>query len=439
MFLSIIPSSAIMFVALALFLTTYVFLLLLPKYRAYVALIAALVFIVLGISPVGDLLNQIDFNVLMMIAGTMGIVALFIESKMPSLLADLILKHVPNVKWAIIYLSLFAGVVSAFVDNVATVIMIAPVAINIAKKLKISPVLSIIAIAISSNIQGAATLVGDTTSIMLAGSLDMSFNDFFWYHGKPGLFFIVMAGAAVSLVVLYFYFKKDTQKVVWEEKTEVTDYFPTFLLGGMILLLISASLLNIPAGFVKNHINGFIVMTLLFIGLIYKLIKTRNPKSLLETVKEIDYFTLLLLVGLFIIIGGLETAGVIEKISEIIVSVSKGNLFVTYTILVFASVLFSAFIDNIPYVLTMLPVIATLGTNFPGVEGTPYVLYFGLLVGATLGGNITPIGASANITGIGILRKEGYEVKASTFMKLSIPFTLAVVLCGYLLTWIIWA
>ena len=120
-------------------------------------------------------------------------------------------------------------------------------------------------------------------------------------------------------------------------------------------------------------------------------------------------------------------------------SVSKGNLFVTYTILVFASVLFSAFIDNIPYVLTMLPVIATLGTNFPGVEGTPYVLYFGLLVGATLGGNITPIGASANITGIGILRKEGYEVKASTFMKLSIPFTLAVVLCGYLLTWIIWA
>ena len=215
MFLSIIPSSAIMFVALALFLTTYVFLLLLPKYRAYVALIAALVFIVLGISPVGDLLNQIDFNVLMMIAGTMGIVALFIESKMPSLLADLILKHVPNVKWAIIYLSLFAGVVSAFVDNVATVIMIAPVAINIAKKLKISPVLSIIAIAISSNIQGAATLVGDTTSIMLAGSLDMSFNDFFWYHGKPGLFFIVMAGAVVSLVVLYFYFRKDTQKVVW--------------------------------------------------------------------------------------------------------------------------------------------------------------------------------------------------------------------------------
>lgn len=439
MFMSFIPSGAIMYVALALFLTTYVFLLLLPKYRAYVALGAALIFVILGISPLGDLLNLIDFNVLMMIAGTMGIVALFIESKMPSLLADVILKHVPNVKWAIIFLSLFSGLVSAFVDNVATVIMIAPVAINIAKKLKISPVLSIIAIAISSNIQGASTLVGDTTSIMLGGALDMSFNDFFWYHGKPGLFFIVMAGAFVSLIVLYFYFKKDTQEVIWEEKTEVTNYFPSILLVGMVLLLIVASLINIPSGFIKDHVNGLIVMTLLILGLVHKLIKTKKSSSLIETIKEIDYFTLLLLIGLFIIIGGLESAGVIDKISEIIVSVSKGNLFVTYTIIVFASVLFSAFIDNIPYVLTMLPVIASLGTNFDGISGTPYVLYFGLLIGATLGGNITPIGASANIAGIGILRKEGYEVKASTFMKLSIPFTIAVVLTGYILTWLIWA
>ena len=115
----------------------------------------------------------------MMIAGTMGTVALLIESKMPALIADLILEKVPNVKWAIVTLSLFAGIVSAFIDNVATVLMIAPIALAIAKKLDISPVGMIIAIAVSSNLQGAATLVGDTTSILLGGYAGMNFLDFF--------------------------------------------------------------------------------------------------------------------------------------------------------------------------------------------------------------------------------------------------------------------
>lgn len=137
----------------------------LPNYRAYVALGSAFIFVILGILPVTQVFEYIDFNVLMMIAGTMGIVYYFIESKMPDLMADLILEKMPNFKWAIVALSLFAGIISAFVDNVATVLMIAPVVIEISKKLKISPVKSIIAIAVASNLQGAATLVGDTTSI----------------------------------------------------------------------------------------------------------------------------------------------------------------------------------------------------------------------------------------------------------------------------------
>ncbi len=437
MFLSIIPENALMITALCIFLATYVCLLVLPKYRAYIALIAALVFVVLGISPITGIFGQIDFNVLMMIAGTMGIVALFIESKMPALLADLLLKIVPNVKWAVIVLSLFAGIVSAFVDNVATVLMVAPVALSIAKKLKISPVPAIICIAISSNLQGAATLVGDTTSIMLGGALDMSFIDFFVYQGKLGLFFIVEVGALVTVFILIFLFRKESQPIKWDEKTEVKDYFPTILLLGMIVLLIIASLLNIPSGFVKDNINGLIVMFLLVVGLVYKLVRTKDIKGLGETIKEIDLFTLLLLTGLFIVIGGLENAGVIEKIGSIISSVSGTNIFVTYTIIVWISVLFSAVVDNIPYVLTMLPVIATLGTSM-GIEGVPYVLYFGLIIGATLGGNITPIGASANIAGLGILRKEGYEVPAKTFMKYSVPFTIAAVVTGYILCWLIW-
>lgn len=418
--------------ALVLFLVTYVLLLFLPKYRAYVALGSALLFVVLGFLPVNKVLTEIDWNVIMMIAGTMGIVTLFIESKMPSLLADLIIQKVPNVKWAIICLALFAGIISAFVDNVATVLMVAPVALNISKKLNISPVSSIIAIAISSNLQGAATLVGDTTSIMLGSQANMNFLDFFAYQGKIGLFFVVEVGALASTFVLMYLFRKDKQKIDVKDRTKVEDLFPSFLLLGTIVLLIIASFLpNMP-----KMINGFICMGLLLIGLIRTMIKKHSFKASLNAVKDIDYFTLLLLAGLFVVIGGIKEAGVIDAIAALFVRISGNNLFVIYTLIVWASVLLSAFIDNIPYVATMLPVTAGIAAV---MHVDPTILYFGLLIGATLGGNLTPIGASANITGLGILRKEGYEVTPKQFMKISVPFTLVAVTTGYLLIWFIWS
>ncbi|MBQ5778339.1 MAG: arsenic transporter, partial [Oscillospiraceae bacterium] len=149
--------------ALLIFAITYVLMLCFSKYRPYIALASALVFILTGMLPLEKIYGAIDFNVLLMIAGTMGIVSLFIESKMPELLADLVMERVSNVKWAAVAMALFAGIISAFVDNVATVLMIAPVALEICRKLKTNPVPFIIAIAVSSNLQGAATLVGDTT------------------------------------------------------------------------------------------------------------------------------------------------------------------------------------------------------------------------------------------------------------------------------------
>jgi Na+/H+ antiporter NhaD/arsenite permease-like protein len=160
-------------IALGLFGLTYICLLLFPKYRSYLALGSAVIFVTLGILPTGKILTAVDWNVILMIAGTMGIVSLFIESKMPSLLADIILDKMPDVRFAIIALALFAGIISAFVDNVATVLMVAPVALDISKKLKISPVNAIIAIAVSSNLQGAATLVGDTTSFRRRGAYEL--------------------------------------------------------------------------------------------------------------------------------------------------------------------------------------------------------------------------------------------------------------------------
>lgn len=417
--------------ALVLFVATYAGLLIFPKRRAWIALASAALYVALGVLPLSDVLPSVDWNVIMMIAGTMGVVSLFIESRMPSLLADILIDRMPNVKWAIISLSLFAGIVSAFVDNVATVLMVAPVAINIARKLEISPVPGIIAIAVASNLQGAATLVGDTTSILLGGYAGLDFLDFFVFMGKPGMFWVVQAGAVVSTLVLLFVFRSYRQPVTGGERTVVTDYFPSVLLCGTVLLLILASFIQDKPAVT----NGLICITLMVIGAVRACIREKSPAALRRVFGEIDYFTLGLLAGLFVVIAGITEAGLVDDIAKAFVAFSGDNIFVIYTLIVWASVLFSAFIDNIPYIATMLPVVQGIAALL-GVE--PYLLYFGLLSGATLGGNLTPIGASANITALGILRKNGHEVSAGSFMKISVPFTLAAVTTGYILVWLIW-
>lgn len=421
-----------MIAALILFAATYVLMLVFSKYRPYIALASAVIFIVSGMLSFENIFGAIDFNVLLMIAGTMGIVALFIESKMPELLADLLMEKVPNVKWAAIAMSLFAGLISAFIDNVATVLMIAPVALEICKKLKTNPVPFIIAIAVSSNLQGAATLVGDTTAIMLGSALDMSFIDFFWYHGRPGMFFIVEIGALLSALIIAFLFRKEKAEIPKSgHRTKVTDYVPTVLLVSIVVLLIIASFIpNKPA-----ITNGLICCVLLVIGLVYNFIKKKTLDSVIAPLKEIDFQTIGLLLGLFLMIGGISEQGVIDAAANLLAKMGGGNVFLLYTVIVWASVLISAFIDNIPYVATMIPVIGGLAAKL-GVD--PTVLYFGLLSGATLGGNCTPIGASANITGIGILRKEGYTVKNSDFFKIGIPFTLSAIVPAYILLWIMY-
>ena len=420
-----------MYAAIGIFAVTYVLMLVFSKYRPYIALASALVFVVTGMLPVSKILGAIDFNVLLMIAGTMGIVALFIESKMPELLADLIMEKVPNVMWAAVAMALFAGVISAFVDNVATVLMVAPVALEICKKLKTNPVPFIIGVAVSSNLQGAATLVGDTTAIMLGSALDMSFIDFFWYKGRPGMFFVVELGAVLAALILAYLFRKEKAPIPKDgQRTQVTDYVPSVLLLGTIVLLILASFIpNKP-----DITNGLICCALLVIGIVYNFTKKKNVTAITAPLKEIDFETIGLLLGLFLMIGAITEQGVIDAAANLLAQAGGGNIFLLYTVIVWASVLISAFIDNIPYVATMIPVIAGLAT---ALKVDPTVLYFGLLSGATLGGNCTPIGASANIAGIGILRKEGHEVANADFFKIGIPFTLSAIVPAYILIWIL--
>ena len=430
--------------ALILFAVTYILLIAFQKYRPYIALASAAVFTIIGSTglfpefsyTVSDALSNIDWNVLLMIIGMMGTVYLFTETGMADKMSNVLVSKAGTVGWSVIILSLFAGVISAFLDNVATVLMVAPVGLAISKKLKINPIPVIISIAVSSNLQGAATLVGDTTSIMLGGYAGMNFVDFIWMQGRPGIFWAVELGALATVPVIMIIFRKDKGAVTKGPVTKVTDYVPTVLLLGTILCLILASFFEFGITlFGMDLTNGVICVGFFALGLIYTLIRKR--KDLFKSLwGEIDYETLLLLASLFVVIGTLTEQGIIEDIAALIVRLGGSNLFLMYTIIVWASVVFSAFIDNIPYVATMLPVVQGIA----GILGvSPLVLYFGLLVGATLGGNITPVGASANITAIGILRRNGYEVKNKDFFRIGLPFTLVAVLVGYLFCWFVWA
>lgn len=420
--------------AILLFVLTYALMLLFSNYRPYIALTSGVLFIAFGMLPISDAFGSLDLNVLLMIGGTMGLVRLFIDSHMPDRMAEWMMERVPNVQWAAVCLSLFAGIISAFVDNVATVLMVAPVAIAVCRKLDTNPVPFIISIAVSSNLQGAATLVGDTTAIMLGSALDMSFADFFWYQGRPSMFFVVELGAVLSALIVWFLFRKEKKPIHFlGARTKVTDFVPTVLLLGTIGLLICASFApeswNLPA-----ETNGLICCSVLAVGLAINVCTKRTPEALLGPLKAIDFETLGLLVGLFLMIGGITHEGVIDALARLLVKLGGGSLFLMYTIIVWASVLISAFIDNIPYVATMIPVIAGIAAEM-GVDAT--ALYFGLLSGATLGGNCTPIGASANIAGIGILRRENYQVANRDFFRIGIPFTFAAIVPAYILIWVL--
>ena len=204
----------------------------------------------------------------------------------------------------------------------------------------------------------------------------------------------------------------------------------------MLLLMVVAI---ITASFLPDTpqtINGIICCVLAVVTILIDLVQEKKTHNAIAAIKNLDIETLGLLTGLFVVIGGLTNVGVIDDFAGMIVKYGGNNIFLLYTIVVWGSVLISAFVDNIPYVATMLPVLTAVTTTL-GIE--PYLLYFGLLSGATLGGNITPIGASANIAAVGMLRKEGYQVSFPEFMRIGLPYTLVAVMTGYLYIWFVWA
>lgn len=421
-----------MLIPVLAFLITYVLMIILTEHRHWVALASAVFFVAMGYLPLKLIPEAIDWNILLMLFGTMGTVSFFVATGMPDKMADGLLKHAPNAMWAVILLSAFSGLISAFMDNVATVLMLAPIGLSVAKELKISPVPMLICIAVSSNLQGAATLVGDTTSIMLGGYAGMDFMDFFFFLGRPSICWAVELGALATVPVIAFLFRNERRPVKVSADAKVTDYTPTVLLLINIVLLIGASFL--PE---KPAITNGVICTVIFaVCAVCSLIRSRSTEGIRKAFDEVDGQTLLLLASLFVVIRSITEVGILDAAAKALVSFGGGNLFLVYSLIVWGSVLCSAFVDNIPYVATMLPVVTGIAQTM-GCE--PYVLYFGLLTGATLGGNITPIGASANIAAIGILRREGNTVRNRDFLRIGVPFTLVAVTVGYLYCWLVWA
>jgi Na+/H+ antiporter NhaD/arsenite permease-like protein len=419
-------------ISLIIFIVAYVLFVFLPTKRTYIAIAGSLLLIISGVISLKEAFFSINWNVLGIFIGTLFVADIFIESRVPAYFAEVIVNKAKNTAWAILFICLLTGFISAFVENVATVLIVAPVALALSKKLKINPTNMMVAIAVSSNLQGTATLIGDPPSMLLAGFAKMNFMDFFFYKGRLSIFFAVEIGALASFFVLYFIFRNYREKTKTQIITveRVKSWIPAIILVVLIFSLAISSFFD--KGF--TYMAGIICMIFGIISLLYE--KFINKGSILKGLKSLDWETVFFLIGIFILVGSITLTGWIKAISELLSKLIGSNIFLGYTLLVFISVFISAFVDNVPYFATMLPVAISISNN---LKIDPSLFLFGLLIGASLGGNIIPIGASANIVACGLLKKEGFPVKFKDFIKIGLPFTLAAVGSGYLFVWFVWA
>jgi Na+/H+ antiporter NhaD/arsenite permease-like protein len=417
-------------ISLLIFITAYLLFIFLPKRRTLIAILSAVLLILLQAISFKEAFWSINWNVMGIFVGTLIIANIFMESRMPAYLAELIVDKAKNTAWAILAICLLTGFISAFVENVATVLIVAPIALTLAKKLQINPIKMMIAIAVSSNLQGTATLIGDPPSMLLGGFAKMNFGDFFFYKGRPSIFFAVELGALASFVVLYLIFRKHQEKTQLVPIEKVKSWVPTLILVSLILLLALSSCFDTSF----SYMAGLICMIFGLISILWE--KFINKSSILDGIKALDWDTTFFLMGIFILVGSITLTGWIEVISNFLSGLVGENIFLGYTLLVFISVFLSAFIDNVPFLAAMLPVAISMSDK---LAINPSLFLFGLLIGTSLGGNITPIGASANIVACGLLKKEGYVVKFKDFVKIGLPFTLSAVSAAYLFIWFIWS
>jgi len=422
-----------MLTAIIIFLAVYAGLVASRGHRALITWVGIAIALALGSLKIGEIVPSINWNVLGIFAGTLILAELFIISKVPETISDILINRSPNLGIAFLSIVVFTSCLSMFVENVAATLIVAPVAIQLARKAGVSPVPVIIGIAITSNLQGTATLIGDPPSMILGAAMKMNFMDFIVYHMhggtggiKPGIFWFVQVGAVVSIGVLFWFFKGMKRKLEPIPVTPVLSLIPSFFLILMILLLACATFVD--PGFA--WFGGTACMVMALAGVLWFSFHDRHRVK--KIIRGFDWGTAAFLAGVFVLVGMLDNRGVIEAVVVRLGALKGAHPFVLYSAVVWASVLLSGFIDNVPYVTAMLPVVIRFAAE-AGLSAEPFA--FGLLIGACLGGNITPIGASANVVAVGLLQREGHPTSFGHFMRMGLPFTIAATGAAYIFLW----
>lgn len=403
-------------IALIIFITTLVFVSLEKINRTVIALSGALLFILLKILTQQEAFLAVDFNTIGLLTGMMIMVSIIKRTGLFQYLAIKISKLAHgNIFYLLFFLSIITGILSSILDNVTTIILIVPITLAICENLEISPVPLVLSEIFASNIGGAATLIGDPPNIIIGSAAHLSFMDFIINLAPFALILLILLPFFVRL----FYKKEMSQNIkeAWEkvekfdEKKAIED--PILLKKSLMVFLLTISV------FIFHHNLGLEAATVALAGATLLLLVSNIDPA--ETFLEVEWSTLFFFIGLFVVIAGVEKVGIIEWLSNKIITLTKGNLTLTTLAVLWVSGITCSFINNISYTISMVPVIQNIGA------ATTFNLnpvWWALSLGACLGGNGTFIAAAANLVGVNILRRQGRIITFKDFFRIGLPIML---------------
>lgn len=315
---------------------------------------------------------------------------------------------------------IMSAVLSMFIDSITVILFLAAVTVELSQLLKFSPVPMVLAEVFCANLGGSATMCGDPPNIIIGTALGYSFADFLTNTG-------LIAGISLVFIVIFFYFsfKKELSAANGEPVDPATFPNPADAIENKKDFIVSTIIFLIAVVLLVTHAQTG--LTVAFIGVVIAAITLITSfKHIKFILKKIDYKTLLFFIGLFIVVGGLEQTGVLKLIANFIEKICGGNFFAMVLIIMWISAVASAFVDNIPFAATMVPVIKSLAATTPGAELA--TLAYSLSVGTDIGGSATPIGASANVVGTSVVSKAGHPVSWGKYCKSAIPATAIVLI-----------
>ncbi len=400
--------------AIIIFLVAYGIIISEKLNRTVVALLGALAMVVFHILSQEEAFHVIDFNTIGLLVGMMTIVNILKRTGIFQYIAIKTAKLSKGSPWKImLYFSVVTAVASALLDNVTTILLIAPVTFVITETLGLNPVPFLITEVLTANIGGTATLIGDPPNIMIGGATNLSFMDFLINLGP-----VVVVIFIVVLLLLKFIYGSQL-KISEENKAKIAEFDETKTITDPVLLKKSGIvLLGTILVFAIHQSFGLESATIALLGAgILLLIGKVDVEEILT---EVEWPTIFFFMGLFIMVGALEEIGVIEVVANQLISLTQGNVFVTTMLILWVAAIASAFLDNIPFVATMIPLIHSIGAT--GMDTTS--LWWALALGACLGGNGSVVGATANVIVSGMLHKKGYKLTFGDFLKVGFPIML---------------